>query len=205
MAERLAVSRVARSRTASRAGTAFNDYAGLGARVLAFVLDSLVLLAFAMGFVALAFLNIFLGSDSGRENPSDDQIWTSVVILVAIVPAWLLFNYVLTMKRGQTVGQYVVGIGIMRENNTDPSPGRLLLYWLALHPVLYHPLLAPFWALLAYVSLALTGSLTVILAGLALGILFLVAPVVALVSIAGGGGRRGLHDRVAAIKVVRLE
>jgi hypothetical protein len=204
MAERLAASRVARSRPVAGAA-AIDNHAGLGARVLAFVLDSCVLLAFAAGFAAAAFLNIFLRTDSGRQNLTDAQVWTSVAILILAVPVWLAFNVVLTLNRGQTVGQYVVGLAVTREDGTMAGAGRLLLYWFALHPLLFHPVLLPFWAWLSYVALALTRSPPVVIAGLAMTLLCLIAPVVALVSASADGGRRALHDRVAALKVVRLE
>lgn len=204
MAERAAASRLSRSRQATAAGELTDHHAGLGARVFAFCLDSLVLLAFAMVFAAASFLNIFLGTDSGRENPTDAQIWRSLVIFMLCVPAWLTFNLLLTWKRGQTVGHYVVGLAVLREDDSPPELPRLLLYWVALHPLLFHPVLIGFWALLSYVALALTGSVVLIVVSLAVAMLCLVAPLVALASVAGDRSRRGLHDRIAALKVVRL-
>lgn len=204
MAERVAANRLNRPRPLAAAGQAHEDHAGFGARVFAFALDSFVLLAFVMVFAAASFLNIFLRTDSGRENPTDPQIWASVVVLMLCVPVWLLFNLVLTWRRGQTVGQYVVGLAIAKEDGREAGIFRLLLYWLALHPLLFHPLLAGFWALLAYVALALTGSLPLIVASLTVAMLCIVAPLLSLALIAGDGERRGLHDRVAALRVVRL-
>ena len=204
MAERVAASRLAASRKAvSSAGGGAR--AGLGVRALSFLLDSLVLFAFTMLFATAAFLVIFLRSDSGKSNPSDAAIWTGVAVLLAAVPAWLFFNLLLGLKRGQTAGQYILGLRVMREDGRRPAAGRLLLYWLALHPVLFHPLLMVFWGLLAYVSLSLSGSSTLVLAGLLVCVLCLLGPLVALVTIAADEGRRGLHDRVAGLVVTKLE
>src|SRR5207249_11422924 len=128
--ERVAAGRIVASRrrvaTSSR-----NARAGLGARVLAYLLDSLVLFAFTMVFATACFLQIFFRSDSGRENPSDAAIWLGVTILIAAVPCWLALNLVLGLRRGQTVGQYVLGLRVMKEDGGSPGPARLLLYELA--------------------------------------------------------------------------
>src|SRR5437868_1640121 len=204
MAERVAASRLITPRS-SLSNSDIAARAGLGVRTLSFLLDSLVLFAFTMLFATAAFLDIFFRSDSGKSNPSDAAIWTGVAILVAAVPCWLVFNLLLGVRRGQTVGQYVLGLRVLREDGRRPGPGRLILYWLALHPVLFHPLLTFFWGLLAYVSLSLSGSPTLVLGGLFVALLCLAGPIVALLSISGDGGRRGLHDRVAGVVVTKLE
>jgi uncharacterized RDD family membrane protein YckC len=204
MAERVAASRLATSRRSpSTPDLALR--AGLGVRAFSFLLDSLVLFAFTMLFATAAFLDIFFRSDSGKSNPSDAAIWTGVAILVAAVPCWLVFNLILGARRGQTVGQYVLGLRVVREDGRTPGIVRLLIYWLALHPVLFHPLLTLFWGLLAYVSLSLSGSPTLVLGGLFVALLCLAGPIVALITISGDGGRRGLHDRVAGVVVTKLE
>ena len=204
MAERVAASRLVTSRS-SLSNPDLAERAGLGVRVFSFLLDSLVLFAFTMLFATAAFLDIFFRSDSGKSNPSDAAIWTGVAVLVAAVPCWLVFNLFLGARRGQTVGQYVLGLRVRREDGRAPGIARLVLYWLALHPVLFHPLLTLFWGLLAYVSLSLSGSPTLVLGSLFVALLSLVGPIVALISISADAGRRGLHDRVAGVVVLKLE
>jgi uncharacterized RDD family membrane protein YckC len=179
--------------------------ARLGGRALAYVLDSIVLLAFVLVFVTVGLFYVFLRSDFGDRNPSDPTIWTALAVFMATLPAWLLFNLWLDTTRGQSVGQYVLGLQVLRDDGRTPGLPRHLLRWLALHPLLYHPFLAFFWGLLAFmaVSLAESAPLLVVAGGfLALSV---VAPLVSLLSALGDQARRGLHDRVAGTLVVRLE
>jgi uncharacterized RDD family membrane protein YckC len=205
MAERLAASRLA-ARGHARAGHAtFDDeHAGLGVRFLAYLLDSLVLFGFTMLFATAAFLTLFLRSDYGNVNPSDGAIWTTTAILMLTVPGWLVFNLALGLRRRQTLGQYVMGLGIRKEDDDAPGLLRLIVYNLGLHPLLFHPLLAGFWAAFAYIALALSGNEAIVLSSMAVGLLCLVAPFVGLIYALGNEGRRGIHDRIAGIKVVRL-
>lgn len=203
MAERVAASRFGASRASVLSGV--DRRAGFGARLFSFLLDSVVLFAFTMLFAAAAFLNIYLRTDSGNLDPSDATIWTSVAILIAAVPSWLLLNLIVAVRRGQTVGQYVVGLRVVKEDGGRPGPLRLLLYFVALHPVLFHPLLACSWALLSYVTLSLSGNVALVLGSLAVTLLSLMGPFVALATIAGDSGRRALHDRIAGVLLTKLE
>src|SRR6266498_3317080 len=139
MAERLAASRLA----AASAGPQYasdSDRAALAARILAYVLDSIVLFAFTMLFAALAGLNMFVRSDGGQEGITTADEWTSIAVFLAAMPAWLLIMLVLGARRAQTPGQYILGLRIVREDGEAPGVQRLLGYWLALHPLLYHPM-----------------------------------------------------------------
>ena len=206
MAERLAASRPA-TRLRAGAGTTLSsddDHARVGDRVLAYLLDSVVLFGFTMLFATASFLNIFLRSDYGEGDASDGAIWTSAAILLLTVPGWLLFNLALHVRRGQSIGQYVLGLRVLREDGSMASPDRLALYLLAIHPLVYHPLFAGLWAFFAFVTLSFWATEPVFVACLGLAFLSLVAPVAALVTSLASRGRRALHDRLADTKVVRL-
>jgi uncharacterized RDD family membrane protein YckC len=206
MAERLATSRLAARRQARTGATTLNDrHTGLGARFVAYLLDTLVLFGFTMLFATVAFLHLFLRTDYGNDNASDAAIWTTMAVLMLTVPGWLIFNLGLLLRRRQTIGQYVVGLSIEKEDGGEPGLARLILYNLALHPLLFHPLLSVFWGGFAYVALALSGSEAVVLASFAVALLCLVAPLIGLFYASGNAGRRALHDRIAGIRVVRLQ
>lgn len=181
-----------------------SDHAGFGSRLFSYFIDSLVLFIFTVGFAIVSFLNIFLQSDSGNENPSDATIWASVIILMLTAPAWLLLNLYLGLRRGQTVGQYVTGLGVAKDDGSLPGLARLVVYWLALHPVFFHPLLAWLWLLFAYVSISLSASLPVLIASGAMSALCLLGPLANLFFALADPERRGIHDRVAGLKVVRI-
>ncbi len=206
MADRLAASGLAAAASTSVPGVAAADaHAGIGSRVFAFVLDSFVLLAFTAVFATASFLQLYLRSDSGHHTASDGAIWTAVAVLMAAIPCWLLFNLVLSWKRSQTVGQYVVGLRAVREDGGPIGLLRVAVYWLALHPVLFHPLLAGFWALLAYVVLSLSSNTVLVIGAAAVALLCFVAPFVAFFSALADRSRRALHDHIAGMLVVRLD
>ena len=208
MAERFATSRlVAKSQTNVNAGHVSEgpDHAGLGVRIVAYFIDSLVLVGFTSLFVAAAGVNVYLRSESGRENPSDAAIWDSVAILMATVPAWLLLNLLLDLRRGQSIGQYMLGLRVARGDGGEPGTARHLLHWLALHPLLFHPLLAGFWLLFAYVSISLSGSELLFVGSVTVALLCLLAPLACFFFALRDSQRRGLHDWIAGTKVVSIE
>lgn len=203
MAERLAAPGSA-ARAARREGTAAASEAVFGARVLAYLLDCVVLFGFIMLFATAAFLAIFIGTDYGEGDLNDATAWTGVAILLATLPAWLGLNLLLAWARGQTVGQYVLGLRAVTADGALPSGWRLLGYWLALHPLLYNPLFALLWLLFAYSALGLSENVFAVVAGLAMATLCLLAPLGGLIFALGDGQRRAIHDRLASMMVVRV-
>ena len=178
--------------------------AGLGARCLAFLLDSIVLLAFGMVFAAVALLIIFFASDQGEVTPSDGSIWVALWVGMASVPAWLLLNLWLARRRAQSVGQYVVGLQVVREDGGVVGAHGHLVRVFALNPVTFHPFLALPWAALAFMAVSLAESALLLIFAAAVVVLCAVAPFIALVATASDRSRRALHDRIAGTVVVRL-
>jgi uncharacterized RDD family membrane protein YckC len=177
----------------------------LGARILAYVIDSVVLMIVSVAFIAAGAAFLFAESDWGRSDTTDAGRWGFVYASLVTVPAWLLINLLLLARRGQSVGQYILGLRVASDDSSDPGPVQLLLYLLALNPLIFHPWLALFWATLAFVTLSITENNILVFGSMAIAILCVAAPLIAFVSAAGGGGRRALHDRIAGTKVVRLE
>jgi len=202
MAERLAARRVAaQSQTNPPAPAAWN-HAGAGARAVAYLLDSALLFCLVVAFVAAAALVLLINTDSGREQISGGEETAVIVILMLTLPAWLLLNFVLMLQRGQTAGQYLMGLRVIDETGAKPSGRRLAAYWLGLHPLLFHPLLAHPWLLLAYLTLEENEVLFV--GALAFALLCLLAPVAALLFLLADPARRAVHDRLSGIQVVAV-
>jgi uncharacterized RDD family membrane protein YckC len=204
MAERAVGSRLAANAEAGAPEVRQEELAGLGQRCVAYAIDSLLLFGVCMLFAAAAFLVIFLGSDSGRSSISDGEEWAFVAFLLATFPAWYVFNVALSSSMGFTVGQYVVGLRAVDESGGGPETLRAALYWLALHPLLFHPLLALPWGLFAALSVTIAGSEVLFILALAMVFLCLVVPLAGLVFMAIDPQRRGIHDRLAGIRVIRL-
>ena len=212
MAERLAASRSRQTARPTKIGDAGRSAAGdyeeqqglLGSRLLAFFIDSVVLTIFAIAFVGVASLNLLLQTDGGFTDVSDAAMWQFVYISCAAVPAWFVATFILLTRRGQTVGQYIVGLFIVRADGSNASAPQVLLYLLALHPLLFHPVLGLFWALAALTSISAVSNDLVLFALGAATILSIASPAIAFVSASADRGRRALHDRIAGTTVVRL-
>ncbi len=118
-----------RAATATVSKLAPLPYAGLQLRIVAFILDILVIISFGMLFVA-AILAILL-IDSSNSNPSDRAFLISAGILgfylVAFVP---LYHVLLWSWRGQTVGKMAVRIKVQSRNGGPLSLGQSALRFL---------------------------------------------------------------------------
>jgi uncharacterized RDD family membrane protein YckC len=190
---------------ATTADASEQAHAAASARVLAYLIDSVVLFCFSMIFAVAAGLVLFLDSDQGRDQITDAEAWAFTAISAATILAWLVAGVVMHLKLGQTVGQYVIGLRVQNEDGTAPQARRLLVYWLALHPLLYHPLFCGIWFLVAYVGISLAESDALFVLGTAMGLLSLVAPLAGLVYMLSDPQRRTIHDRLAGVRVQRLQ
>jgi uncharacterized RDD family membrane protein YckC len=192
-------------RDATTADASDEAQSGAGARILAYLIDSIVLFCFSIAFLLAAAMVLFLDSDQGRDQITDSEAWAFTGILAATIPAWLVMGVLMDLKLGQTVGQYLMGLRLQNEDGNPPQLGRLVLYWLALHPLLYHPLFCGIWFLLAYVGISLADSNVLFVLGVAIGLLSLAAPLVGLVFMLSDPQRRTIQDRLMGLHVQRLQ
>lgn len=101
-------------------------YAGLQLRIVAFILDVLVLISFGMLFVA-AILALLL-IDSSNSNPSDRAFLISGAIFGLYVLVFVpLYHVLLWSWRGQTVGKMAVRIKVLSRNGGRVSLGQSAL------------------------------------------------------------------------------
>jgi uncharacterized RDD family membrane protein YckC len=176
--------------------------ARLDARLVAFVVDSVVLLSFILVLLAVAGLQLLITSDFGEEDPPDSSFYAVLAIVMAVIPLWLAFNVALCRWRGQTVGKYVADIKVVREDGRPLGLWTSLVRFLVLHPLLFHPFLALLWLLTAAVATSLTVSAAVLVVTLALVFVSLAAPFLASGAVLLDANRRALHDRVTGTTVV---
>ena len=197
---------VAGSSTAGRATAAARPVAHLNARISAYLVDSAVLLGFILVFFVIAGAILLFASDLGKEDAPDSAYYAFIAtFLGGCLLSWTAFNLALLRWRGQTLGMYIVGIRTLGEDGLPLSTGRTLLHWFALHPVLFHPLLLPVWAVFSMLVVSLTLSKVVLVATLALVLLCLIAPAVSLALMLLDAERRTLPDRLARTFVVHLD
>ena len=81
----------------------------------------------------------------------------------------------------------------------------MVVYWMALHPLLFHPIIGVFWLLVSYLSVVETANDVLLYGSMALAGLGLLAPFAGFLFAIGDPRHRGIHDRIAGVKVVRLE
>lgn len=163
-------------------------------------------MSFILVFSVIAGLQLLVTSDFGQGEAPDSSYYAAPAILVGgTMIGWSCFNLALLAWRGQTTGEYVAGIRVRRQDGSSPSKRQLLLRWLSLDPLLFHPLLAPIWFLGVLVVVSLTVSVAALVVGLFFVFVCLMAPLVGLAAVLMDRERRALHDRLAGTVVVDAE
>ena len=190
---------------ASSPATVARPVAHLNARVSAYLVDSVILLAFILVCFVLAGLQLLVAANRADGDPPNAAIVAFIVIFSGgALVSWTIFNLALMRWRGQTAGMYVIGTKAVSEDTTALTTGRAAVRWFALHPLLFHPFLLPLWVMLTLLSVDFALSRLGVVTAVALILLTLVSPVVNLLLILLGDGRRALHDRLAHTLVVHL-
>lgn len=99
--------------------------AGLQLRIVAFILDAMVLAACFMLFAAVAVFQLLLLSDFGEaEEIPDPAFYAAVGIVLSYLLFAPLYFIVLWAWRGQTVGMMAVHIRVEAREGGRLSPGR---------------------------------------------------------------------------------
>ena len=118
-----ATGRVARS---SHQPIAPLPYAALQLRIVAFLLDAIVMTSVLMVFVAAGGLQTLLRSDFGNVDPPDSAFYIWLGFIFAFVPFAALYFAGLWSWRGQTVGMMAVHIKVAARDRRRLSFRRAL-------------------------------------------------------------------------------
>ena len=103
-------------------------YAGFETRLVAFVLDLIVLASFFALFVAFALLQLLLRSDFGDNDPPDQAYYVAAIIILMYFVAFVPLYFVgLWAWRGQTLGKMAVAIRVVRTDGRPVGVGAALL------------------------------------------------------------------------------
>ena len=114
----------ARAATAAGRPTA-RVYAGLQLRIVAFILDVMVLISFGMLFAAAAGGYLIVDSSFNDGNLSNRAPYVAVAIFLVYVFAFVpLYHILLWSWRGQTVGMMAVHVQVLARNGGRVSRRR---------------------------------------------------------------------------------
>jgi len=103
-------------------------YASFETRLVAFVLDLIVLASFFALFVAFALLQLLLRSDFGDNDPPDQAYYAAAIIILLYFAAFVPLYFVgLWSWRGQTLGKMAMAIRVVRSDGRPASVGTALL------------------------------------------------------------------------------
>lgn len=122
---------MAQTRRAASAQAAPLPYAGLQLRIVAFILDVLVLISFGMLFAAGTGAYLVVDSRMNDGNLSNHAPYVAVAVFLIYVLAFLpLYHVLLWMWWGQTVGKMAVHIRVQSQEDGALTFGRSVLRFL---------------------------------------------------------------------------
>jgi uncharacterized RDD family membrane protein YckC len=180
--------------------------AHLNARISAYLVDSVILVAFILVFFVLAGAQLLVANSRSDGDPPDAAYYAFVAIFLGgVLLAWTLFNLALVRWRAQTAGMYVIGIRIVPNEGERLTAGQNFVRWFGLNPLLFHPFLLPLWSMLSLLLVSLIVSQLVLVVTVALVLLCIVSPLANLALMIIDAEGRALHDRLAGTTVVHLE
>ena len=103
-------------------------YASFETRLVAFILDLIVLASFFALFVAFALLQLLLRSDFGDDDPPDQAYYVAAIMILAYFVLFVPVYFVgLWTWRGQTLGKMAVAIRVVRSDGRPAGVGAALL------------------------------------------------------------------------------
>ena len=176
-------------------------YASFETRLVAFVLDLIVLFSVLALFFAVAFLQILIRTDFGEKDTPDSAVWAAAIMLATYCFLFLPLYFVgLWVWRGQTVGQVAMAIKVVRR---DGRPMGLARAAVRVGGLNFLPLVfgASLLALLA-TGLAEDALIAIIWVLIAAALALMAIQVLGFLMIPFDQQRQALHDRLADTIVV---
>lgn len=176
-------------------------YARFETRLVAFVLDLIVLFSVLALFFAVAFLQILIRTDFGEKDTPDSAVWAAAIMLATYCFLFLPLYFVgLWVWRGQTVGQVAMAIKVVRR---DGRPMGLARAAVRVGGLNFLPLVfgASLLALLA-TGLAEDALIGIIWVLIAAALALMAIQVLGFLMIPFDQQRQALHDRLADTIVV---
>ncbi len=189
----IATNEILLPRTADTAPTV----AGIRARIGGYVVDMVIFAAIAMVIIIFAGFLLLATTDWAKRDPSNVQFYLFLGIIGLATPlVWTLLNISLLSARGQTGGQYVAGLRLVREDGSRLSRRGAMAWWFCFNPLLFS------WPMAGVVGLPLAAIIAIVLSRFTIvvfGVLIIIcaaSPLIALASALFDAQQRSLHDRL---------
>jgi len=105
-------------------------YAGLQLRIVAFVLDVVILISALMLLIAAGGLQTLFRSNFGDVDPPGSAFYVWIGFILAFIPLGILYYILLLAWKGQTIGKMAVRIKVVRRDGGSLSLGQAFVRWL---------------------------------------------------------------------------
>ncbi len=184
-------------------GRSPGNIASFRLRAGGYVVDMVILSAIAMVMLVAGGIVLLILTDGATDDSRQDAGIYALLSLFSIgTPVlWTALNLPLLVWRGQTGGQYVAGVRLVRADGSPPRPVDIAVWWFALNPLLFSWVMAvPAVSALGIVG-ALTLSVVTITVLMTPAMLCVAMPVVSLVAASIDRRNRTLQDRIAGTVV----
>lgn len=180
--------------------------ASLKTRVAGYVVDMVIFAAMAMVVMVVVGAVFLWAVGGGTDDAPDSYFYAAFSVVAAFTPLlWSAMNVALLAARGQTGGQYVAGVRLEGASGGRPAGRQILAWWLCLNPLLFNVPMILVTAVPITLILFISLSRVALFLLAVLVTLFVVAPVLALISAIVDDENRALHDRVAGVVVTPAE
>lgn len=180
--------------------------ASLKTRVAGYVVDMVIFAAMAMVVMVIVGAVFLWAVGGGTDDAPDSYFYAAFSVVAAFTPLlWSAMNVALLAARGQTGGQYVAGVRLEGAGGGRPAGRQILAWWLCLNPLLFNVPMVLVTAVPVTLILFISLSRVALFLLAVLVTLFVVAPIVALISAMVDDENRALHDRVAGVVVTPAE
>ena len=117
------------------------ELAGLGDRILAYIIDVLIIGAYIFGIYMLLFASVLIDSEYG---------W--IMLPIGIIPAFFYHLVSEIFFNGQSIGKRQMKIKVVKLDGTKPSIGSYLLRWIV------RPIDVGFYGIVAIMCIAIGGK-----------------------------------------------
>lgn len=175
-------------------------------RAAGYAVDMVIFAAVAMLMLVLSGFVLLWITEWATQDPGDSDINLFLGLNGVGLPLlWSALNIALLASRGQTGGQYVAGVRIVRENGDRLSFATAALWWVAFNPLLFSWPLAAVSGLpvAAFIIVGWAEVMTVVW-GLFIT-LCLACPIIAFISGWSNSRSQAFHDRIVGVIAVPVE